>query len=41
MLDKDGNENYQPMVLPITGWLPANRLFGDQFNNYRVHVVEL
>jgi len=39
MLDKDGDENYQPMVLPTTGGYPQPA-FGDQFNNYRVHVVD-
>jgi pimeloyl-ACP methyl ester carboxylesterase len=38
MLDKDGDENYQPMLLPMTGGFPAPA-FGDQLANYRVHAT--
>jgi pimeloyl-ACP methyl ester carboxylesterase len=37
MIDKDGDENYQPMVIPITGGFPEPA-FGDQFLDYRVHL---
>lgn len=36
MIDKDGDENYQPMVIPIHGGYPEPA-FGDAFENYRVH----
>jgi len=37
MLDKDGDENYQPMLLPISGGYPEPS-FNGFFNNYRVHL---
>jgi pimeloyl-ACP methyl ester carboxylesterase len=37
MLDKDGDENYQPMMLPLTGGYPEAS-FNDFFQNYRVHL---
>jgi pimeloyl-ACP methyl ester carboxylesterase len=37
MIDKDGDENYQPMVIPLAGGFPEPA-FGDQLANYRVHV---
>jgi hypothetical protein len=36
MIDKDGDENYQPMLIPIAGGFPEPA-FGDQLDNYRVH----
>src|SRR5258706_190067 len=38
MLDQDGDENYQPMLVPMTGGFPAPA-FGDQLANYRVHAT--
>lgn len=38
MLDKDGDENYQPMLIPITGGYPEPS-FNSFFQNYRVHLV--
>jgi len=37
MLDKDGDENYQPKLIPITGGYPEPVLKGF-FENYRVHL---
>ena len=37
MLDNDGDENYQPMLIPITGGYPESA-FNDYFQNYRVHL---
>jgi pimeloyl-ACP methyl ester carboxylesterase len=39
MLDRDGDENYQPMLIPMTGGYPEPA-FGDQFDNYRVHCAQ-
>ncbi|HZD55079.1 MAG TPA: S9 family peptidase, partial [Anaerolineales bacterium] len=39
MIDRDGDENYQPMVIPIKGGFPEPA-FGDKFNEYRVHLGE-
>jgi len=39
MIDKDGDENYQPMLIPLTGGFPEPA-FGDTFANYRVHMGE-
>jgi len=36
MVDHDGDENYQPMFIPITGGYPEPA-FGDQLADYRVH----
>jgi pimeloyl-ACP methyl ester carboxylesterase len=36
MLDRDGDENYQPMVVPMEGGFPEPA-FGDAFADYRVH----
>ena len=36
MLDQDGDENYQPMLVPMIGGFPAPA-FGDQLAAYRVH----
>ena len=38
MLDKDGDENYQPMVIPIEGGFPEPA-FGAAFDDYRVHLT--
>lgn len=37
MLDKDGDENYQPMLIPINGGYPEVS-FNDFFQKYRVHL---
>ncbi|MBE0409936.1 MAG: S9 family peptidase [Anaerolineales bacterium] len=37
MIDKDGDENYQPMFIPIEGGYPQPA-FGDHFDNFRVHL---
>lgn len=37
MLDQDGDENYQPMLIPIDGGYPAPA-FGDQLAGYRCHI---
>jgi pimeloyl-ACP methyl ester carboxylesterase len=39
MLDHDGDENYQPMLIPIDGGFPEPA-FDDYFANYRVHLAE-
>lgn len=39
MIDRDGDENYQPMLIPITGGYPEPA-FGDQLKDYRVHLLE-
>ncbi|GAC1427980.1 MAG: S9 family peptidase [Chloroflexota bacterium] len=36
MLDHDGDENYQPMVIPLDGGFPEPA-FGDQFADFRCH----
>jgi len=38
MLDKDGDENYQPMWIPITGGYPEPA-FGGDLTEYRVRLV--
>jgi pimeloyl-ACP methyl ester carboxylesterase len=38
MIDRDGDENYQPMVIPIDGGIPEPA-FGSQFDQYRVHLL--
>jgi pimeloyl-ACP methyl ester carboxylesterase len=38
MIDHDGDENYQPMVIPIDGGIPAPA-FGDMFAQYRAHLL--
>ena len=35
MLDRDGDENYQPVFVPIDGGLPAP-VFGDRFAGMQV-----
>lgn len=37
MLDKDGDENYQPMLVPLQGGYPEPALF-NFFEKYRVHL---
>jgi pimeloyl-ACP methyl ester carboxylesterase len=37
MIDQDGNEVYQPTLIPIDGGIPENA-FGDQLLDYRVHL---
>ena len=37
MIDQDGNEVYQPMLIPTDGGIPENA-FGDQLLDYRVHL---
>jgi pimeloyl-ACP methyl ester carboxylesterase len=39
MLDKDGDENYQPMLIPITGGYPEP-CFDNFFKDFRVHLGE-
>ena len=36
MIDNDGDENYQPMIIPIDGGFPEY-IFGEVLENYRVH----
>ncbi len=38
MLDKDGDENYQPKLIPLTGGYPE-AVLNNFFENYRVHLV--
>jgi len=40
MLDHDGDENYQPMVIPIEGGFPEPAFEGFFESNYRVHLTE-
>ncbi len=39
MLDCDGDENYQPMRIPLEGGFPEPA-FDDYFTNYQVHLTE-
>lgn len=39
MLDRDGDENYQPMWIPIEGGYPEPA-FGDRTEGYRVHLMK-
>jgi pimeloyl-ACP methyl ester carboxylesterase len=39
MIDQDGDENYQPMLIPLNGGIPEPA-FGDRFLGYRVHLGE-
>lgn len=39
MIDQDGDENYQPMMIPLEGGFPET-VFNNQFSNYRVHMGE-
>ena len=38
MLDNDGDENYQPMLIPITGGYPEIS-FNNFFQDHRVHLM--
>jgi hypothetical protein len=38
MIDHDGDENYQPMLVPLDGGLPAPA-FGDRFARHRVYLL--
>jgi hypothetical protein len=39
MLDRDGDENYQPMLIPLSGGIPEPA-FGSAFEGYRVRCLE-
>lgn len=39
MIDSDGDENYQPMFIPIEGGYPESVL-REQLSNHRVHLLE-
>ena len=39
MLDQDGDEQYQPMLIPLDGGIPEP-VFGTVFENYRVRCLE-
>jgi len=39
MLDQDGDENYQPMLIPLSGGIPEPA-FGSAFEGYRVRCLE-
>lgn len=39
MIDKDGDENYQPMLIPLDGGFPEPA-FNNFFADYRVHLSE-
>jgi pimeloyl-ACP methyl ester carboxylesterase len=39
MLDQDGDENYQPMLIPLSGGIPEPA-FGLAFDGYRVRCLE-
>ena len=39
MIDRDGDENYQPMLVPVDGGIPEPA-FGATFANFRVHCSE-
>ncbi len=40
MLDKDGDENYRPMWIPLTGGYPEP-LFGETFTHFRSHLLRV
>lgn len=40
MLDKDGDENYLPMFIPIEGGYPTPA-FGDKLDGYRCHIASI
>lgn len=40
MLDRDGDENYQPMLIPLEGGFPQPA-FDNYFEGYRVHMGEV
>ncbi len=39
MLDRDGDENYQPMLIPVEGGFPE-LAFDNFFSNHRVHLTD-
>src|SRR5579864_600260 len=39
MLDQDGDENYQPMLIALEGGIPEPA-FGSAFDGYRVHCLD-
>jgi hypothetical protein len=39
MIDQNGDENYQPLLIPVDGGYPEPA-FGDSFENYKVHCLE-
>lgn len=39
MIDRDGDENYQPMLIPLEGGYPE-AAFGEAFASYRVHLLD-
>jgi pimeloyl-ACP methyl ester carboxylesterase len=39
MLDQDGDENYQPMLIPLEGGIPESA-FGEAFDGFRVRCLE-
>ena len=39
MIDRDGDENYQPTLIPLDGGFPEPA-FGDRLANYRVHCLK-
>ena len=39
MMDKQGNENYQPMLIPVDGGIPQN-LLGDKYPNEKLSCVQ-
>ncbi|MFQ5943195.1 MAG: alpha/beta hydrolase family protein [Anaerolineales bacterium] len=38
MIDENGDENYQPMQIPLEGGIPE-QAFGDKLEDYRVHLM--
>ncbi len=40
MLDRDGDENYQPMTIPIDGGIPEPA-FDDRLSGFRVHLLDV
>src|SRR5260370_31917223 len=39
MIDRDGDENYQPMLIPMAGGFPEPAFY-NYFAAYRVHLVD-
>jgi pimeloyl-ACP methyl ester carboxylesterase len=39
MLDRDGDENYQPVIIPLDGGIPEP-VFGDRFTGQQVHCAD-
>jgi len=40
MMDRDGDENYRPFVIPLEGGFPVP-LARDRFDGYRSHLIEV